>query len=66
MTFSKTILCLSSFLMLPALTSEPVAAQAPTASAAAPVAKAHIEWQESTLRLIHQGGLYGRVARVDE
>jgi hypothetical protein len=72
MTFSRTILCLSSFLMLSGTSTRPAYAQAaatnqvaPT-TAAAPVKNTRIEWQESTLRLIQPGGGYGRIARVDE
>ncbi len=52
--------------MLTAPTSEPVAAQAPATTTAAPIKAPRIEWQESTLRLVQAVAGYGRVARVDE
>ena len=64
----KKILGLTSFLILTTTFIAPVqntkAQTAPALTGA--MQDARIEWQSSTRQLIQAGGLYGRVARVDE
>lgn len=67
---SQKLLGLTGFLVLTTSLVAPIpqtfAQRAPGLARSAGQSTGHIEWQKTTQQLIQQGGLYGRVARVDE